>query len=282
MKWLLRQSLTFFVWFTHRLKRLAIRLTQWTGKSSVRVHPKHLLPRDEEHYWYLKYLSSDDDLLDVGCGNGMNTLKAAMKVRTAVGIELDNKNLEAARELQRQQRIANVQFTLSNASEPLPFNDHRFDKILFFDVLEHIVDRQPLLHELHRVLKVNGTLLLSVPNGETRWRRFLRRAGAFSYSDPDHKIEYSRDGLEKELNAGGFRCMTWLPSVYDTPWVGFFDLLGGFSLRLYKRTCDWKRRRAAAEPSESIGFWVLCQAIPSSERFTDDSTRLPKEAAPLA
>ena len=26
----------------------------------------------------------------------------------------------------------------------------------------------------------------------TRWRRTLQEAGLFSYSDPDHKIEYSR------------------------------------------------------------------------------------------
>ena len=59
-----------------KAKRLAIRLTRWTGKSREYVHAKHLLGETVEHYWYLAHLEADAAVLDVGCGNGMHSIKA--------------------------------------------------------------------------------------------------------------------------------------------------------------------------------------------------------------
>lgn len=54
--------------------------------------------------------------------------------------------------------------------------------------------------------------------------------GLPSFSDPDHKIEYNREELEEELAAAGFRVESCSTIVYDTPWYGVIDLLGGLSL----------------------------------------------------
>ena len=54
----------------------------------------------------------------------------------------------------------------------LTFSANTFDYILNFDVLEHVPDVSLALHEIHRVLAKNGTLLLTVPflPGETKTR----------------------------------------------------------------------------------------------------------------
>ena len=49
------------------------------------------------------------------------------------------------------------------------------------------------------------------------------------------------------------------PVVYDTPWAGLIDTVGGFSLSVYARLARWKRRRALAEPRQSTGFRALCR-----------------------
>jgi SAM-dependent methyltransferase len=256
---LLYWPLTFFTWFTHRLKRLAIHMVRWTGKSDVAVHPKHLIGDNDQGHWYLKFLAKSDDVLDVGCGNGGHTFRVAPRVRRVAGIDYSDRNLRDANEILAQKGFSNVEFVKGDLSNELPFAEGRFDKVLFLDVLEHLHSRVPVLQRIRRVMKPEGVLLVSVPNCETSWRKLLTRSGAFAYSDADHKIEYTREGLIEELREGGFEPADWYPSVYDTPWIGFIDVVGGISLKMYKRIQDWRHAKAAARPHESIGFWVICR-----------------------
>jgi SAM-dependent methyltransferase len=84
------------VFANNKAKRLAIRFTRWTGKSPEYVHPKHLPGDSQDNYWYLAYLASDASVLDVGCGHGMHSLKAARRCRHVVGVD---GNLEIRRAL---------------------------------------------------------------------------------------------------------------------------------------------------------------------------------------
>jgi SAM-dependent methyltransferase len=46
----------------------------------------------------------------------------------------------------------------------LPFEDKVFDKIVCSEVLEHVIDDEQAVRELHRVLKDDGELAVSVPS----------------------------------------------------------------------------------------------------------------------
>jgi SAM-dependent methyltransferase len=257
---LLRALLSGLVFSNAKAKRLAIRLTRWTGKSREYVHPKHLLPETEEQYWYLTHLDAGDRLLDVGCGNAMHTTKAARRCAGVVGVDRDPESLAVGFRSCRAQGITNARLVRVDVEEGLPFMSKRFDKILCLDLLEHVGKRDLLLGEIHRVLISGGLLLLSVPNRGTSWKRRLERAGLFSYSDPDHKIEYTLPELEEELGRNGFAIITLSPSVYDTPVVGLIDLAGSLSLGLYRRLSEVRRRLAARFPEENAGFYAVCAA----------------------
>jgi SAM-dependent methyltransferase len=155
--------------------------------------------------------------------------------------------------------VENVFFHVADAEAGWPYADGTFDRVLALDILEHIVARRSFLDECRRVLKADGMLLVAVPNRETSWRKGLRRMGLPSFSDPDHKVEYTREELAHELRASGFAVERILPVVYDAPWYGLIDALGGISLSLYRRLASWKRRMAQKHPAESNGFRVVAR-----------------------
>ena len=243
-----------------KLKSASMRLTRWTGKSSVYIHPKHLAGLEDGHHWYTEHLEPGDVVLDVGCGSGAHALRAAGRCRLVVGFDYDGCQLAIGQQLAAERGVENLRLSKASAEASLPFADSTFDKVLFLDVLEHLHQRQTALCEIRRVLSDGGILFLAAPNRETSWKRRLEASGLFHYSDPDHKIEYSREELEAELEEGGFRVEgEFVPIVYDTPWAGLIDFVGGLSLSAYRRLSRWKREAVRRHPHESTGWQVMCR-----------------------
>jgi 2-polyprenyl-3-methyl-5-hydroxy-6-metoxy-1,4-benzoquinol methylase len=253
-----RLVLSGLVLANNKLKRLAIRLTRWTGKSREYIHPKHLLGDSEEQYWYLAHLTRDAVVLDVGCGHGMHTARVARRCRWVAGVDGDLTALVVARRMSRSLPAPGTSFFAADLEQGLPVSSARFDTVLCLDLLEHLHHRDLLLTEIRRVLKPGGLLLLSVPNRATSWKRRLERAGLCAYSDPDHKIEYTLEELEAELQRSGFRIVQLHPTVYDTPFIGLIDLVGGVSVSLYRRLTEARRRLARQYPQENAGFFAVC------------------------
>ena len=233
-----------------KAKRLAIRLTRWTGKSREYVHPKHLLGDTPEHYWYLEHLAPGATLLDVGCGNGMHTLKAARRCADVAGVDADLASLGVGLRTAQRLGMTNVAFVAANVEEGLPIAPARFDMVLCLDLLEHVHKRDLVLTEIRRVLKPAGVLLLAVPNRATAWKRRLERADLPFYSDPDHKIEYTL--LRLYLSAATSAAMCAAFSSWLTP------------ASAYVRTTRPRKRGSyfkGARPSGSLpsqGFRLTC------------------------
>ena len=242
-----------------RGKAVGVRLVRLTGKRPYAIHPKHLVAQPW-HDWYLPSLRATDLVLDVGCSNGAHLVRAATRCRSVVGFDYDLPQLRiAAREI-RERALANARVFAWDIAGRFPFPDRAFDAALFLDVIEHLDPRVAVLAEIHRVLTDEGRLLVSAPSRDTRWRRRLREAGLFAYSDPDHRIEYTREELLDELRQGGFEADgPVMPVVLDTPWAGLIDAAGGLSLAVYDRLSRWKREAAVARPAESTGVRVIAR-----------------------
>ncbi len=66
---------------------------------------------------------------------------------------------------------------VADITKKLPFEDNAFDEVLTEHVLEHIIDLDALLAELHRITKKDGAIKIFVPH--------FTNFGA--YTDPTHK-----------------------------------------------------------------------------------------------
>jgi SAM-dependent methyltransferase len=106
-------------------------------------------------------------LLDAGCNTGEATGSYARRADYTAGVDVDPESVERAR---REQ--PGVDFEVATI-ERLPFDDGRFDAVVCLDVLEHVEDDVAALSELHRVLRPDGTLILTTPH-----------RGMFGFLDP--------------------------------------------------------------------------------------------------
>ena len=105
-------------------------------------------------------------LVDVGCGNGAQTLRFLDRFDRLTGVELNPDFLArfeaAAAGLNAADRVSGV----LTAAEGIPLPDGCADCLTCFTVLEHVEDEQASLAEMRRLLRPGGRLLITVPN---RW-----------------------------------------------------------------------------------------------------------------
>lgn len=105
-----------------------------------------------------RYISCAGSLLDIGCGDGALGYFVRNRVKEAYGIERPGIKLTIPKGIYR--KVIKVDLN----SRVIPFAENYFDYAACLDVIEHIKEPEALLKDIIRVLKKNGTLILSAPN----------------------------------------------------------------------------------------------------------------------
>ena len=96
------------------------------------------------------------------------------------GIEIDPAEIERAkaRGLEPLQHFINV-FDGNVMIARLPYDDESVDVVLAGEIIEHVVDTEGFLREIHRTLAPGGALVLSTPNILWAKHRMLLLAGRY-------------------------------------------------------------------------------------------------------
>lgn len=118
-------------------------------------------------------------ILELGCGNGATGALALAqgKCATYVGIEMFEPAAAEARAVLTQVHVGDV------AALDLPYPPATFDALICSEVIEHLVDPEPVLRRLISLLKPGGVIYASSPN-VAHWKivgRLVR--GRFDYED---------------------------------------------------------------------------------------------------
>ncbi|MBN1761692.1 MAG: methyltransferase domain-containing protein [Methanomicrobia archaeon] len=99
-------------------------------------------------------------ILDVGCGDGNFSvlLQEACKAEEVCGLEISAKGVELA----RSNGVKCLQLDVDE--DDFPFEAEYFDAVFAGEVIEHVFDTDHFLDEVHRILKPDGTFVLTTPN----------------------------------------------------------------------------------------------------------------------
>ena len=173
--------------------------------AKLKFNPKHpfdfsLTTRFKAAH-VLEYLqpSSEDKILDIGCGLGffLNTL-ARSGVR-GFGMDFSQKSLTLAKGM-------TAGLFAQGDAQVLPYRDNSFDKIIFTDVIEHVIDDRAALQEIVRISKPGAMIALVTPGirgrlANTSWRTLYHdEEGTPEY---DERPGYTPEELTELMKAAG-------------------------------------------------------------------------------
>nr|MDO8061628.1 class I SAM-dependent methyltransferase [Candidatus Freyrarchaeum guaymaensis] len=141
-------------------------------------------------------------ILDGGCLAG-----GAMLPLMASGWECYGVELSDAYKVAVQRGVRCLQH---DVREGLPFDDGFFDVVWAEEIIEHLLDTDAFLDEVHRVLRTGGVLILSTPNLASMANRLRLLAGKYpkyvQYSNEGvgHVRYYTAGVLKSQLKRHGF------------------------------------------------------------------------------
>jgi SAM-dependent methyltransferase len=177
----------------------------------------------------LRGSTSPARIVDIGCGDGAATGLAAHcnPAHHVVGVDWSADALRRARPL----GLTLIQGGVD--SPGLPVATGTADVVIMSELIEHLVDTDSAIEEVHRVLRPGGALLLSTPNLAAWFNRGLLALGTqpvFSevslrgvFGRPGSQVAghlhlFTRRALVEFLEANGFACVNVAGARYhDVP-----------------------------------------------------------------
>jgi 2-polyprenyl-3-methyl-5-hydroxy-6-metoxy-1,4-benzoquinol methylase len=105
-------------------------------------------------------------VLDLGCGPGVICNELRKKKLLCIGVDYSDKIIRIA-------KSRGGEF-LWGSAEDIPCEDNFFNTVVVTETLEHVNDLEQSLKEIDRVLKPDGDIIITVPDGGTTSRVHLR------------------------------------------------------------------------------------------------------------
>jgi arsenite methyltransferase len=108
-------------------------------------------------------LQPGEDVLDVGCGAGVDSLVAAQMVGatgSVTGIDMTPEMVAKARGSIAEMGLGNVRI-VEGSAEHLPFDGASFDVVISNGVIDLIPDKDAVFSEITRVLRPGGRIQLA-------------------------------------------------------------------------------------------------------------------------
>jgi len=150
-------------------------------------------------------------VLDIGCGTGDFLAEAHLAHWKTFGIEPNEK----AAFLSKSKGLCLAKTTAD-------FEDHFFDVVTMWHVLEHIPNLEEQLSELKRIIKPTGTIIVAVPNFKSFDAKYYGKFWA-AYDVPRHLWHFSKTAIQKLFAANHLKVAKVQPMYLDSFYVSLLS-----------------------------------------------------------
>lgn len=134
-----------------------------------------------------KYISSTDEVLDVGMGCGSGSYILSKKAKQVIGIDDSEETVKYAQRIWQRE---NIKYIYGNA---LRMGDSKFDIIVAFEIIEHIKDYEEFINYIKDLAK--KYIIISVPHinapikSRWHWKHFGMEEIKQYFEDKNWEIE---------------------------------------------------------------------------------------------
>ncbi|MBN1690442.1 MAG: methyltransferase domain-containing protein [Dehalococcoidia bacterium] len=133
-------------------------LPHWAEDVKPSVFAKEFIAMMKSH--------KQDSLLEIGCGNGRDSILFAKAGFKVTSIDIVPKAIKLAKENAQKAKVE-INFEVANVEE-LPFEDEKFGAVFSLSVL-HSTDLEKSLPEVYRVIKLGGVAFIYI-YGDTQYK----------------------------------------------------------------------------------------------------------------
>lgn len=150
-------------------------------------------------------------ILDIGAGTGEFLSVAKNDGWQTIGVEPSDR----AKEIAKNKGVSFVE-------ETTELENHSFDVISMWHVLEHVPDLDKQIKELKRLLKPTGTLIIAVPNFNSFDAKHYGKFWA-AYDVPIHFWHFSKTAIKLLFEKEGMKLEKVLPMKFDSFYVSLLS-----------------------------------------------------------
>ena len=150
-------------------------------------------------------------ILDIGAGTGEFLSVAKNDGWQTIGVEPSDK----AKAIAKSKGVSFVEQT----SE---LENHSFDVISMWHVLEHVPNLDEQIKELKRLLKPNGTLIIAVPNFKSFDAKHYGKFWA-AYDVPIHFWHFSKTAIQALFQREKMKLVKVVPMKFDSFYVALLS-----------------------------------------------------------
>lgn len=142
-----------------------------------------------------------DDVLECACGTGLLTGVIAPRCKSLTATDFSAKMLKRAK--QKYGKYGNVRFDEANILR-LPYPDGRFDTVVAANVIHLLDEPYQALHELERVCKPGGKIILPTYMNQTDIGRTNGVSDAIGRAGADFKRAFTPDTYKQFCSDAGY------------------------------------------------------------------------------
>lgn len=160
---------------------------------------------------HIKSYHKSGSLMDLGCGLGY-FLDGVVKDGTfeALGADISQDAIDYVKN--------KFGYYVKNEAELNTINDHLFDVITQWHVLEHVHLLNERMQQLKRLLKSGGTMFIAVPNSDS-WDAKHYKQFWDGYDVPRHLYHFNQKSFNMLMEKHGFKVVETKSMPFDAPYI---------------------------------------------------------------